>query len=396
LIFAPGTQWTVPLYSCATATKAVVKEVNFQYNGTQGLKSLNIVNATEKSYASDDDKPLWGVENTSLMLSDASALWGLVSPDYQGRSDLSTIRSSQLWLPGYTGLSFGVFTFGYQNLPGVEFHTDAIGGAYVTGTSGNENLVDYSGKSNLAMYAKWQELSKTANTTANIINLIWTDISANAVLGTKSWLPSPPLVNLQQKRDTTTTTANASPQQQQQTAQVPVQVYTHQIHYKYLFAIPACLVVLLTASLSLAAFLLMIFRRARPSEIREFLNALSPGRIMTMFVYPDECDQQAPTKKWVKQVGYKRIVIGSGAPHRPSQLLLGKDGTQILMQPLGTSDAPETPPPSAGGSYHDPQKMEGDGFGRAYAQPYAVPTYNFVQQQPPAAYNPRAPGFHAR
>ena len=121
---------------------------------------------------------------------------------------------------------------------------------------------------------------------------------------------------------------------------------------------------------------------------------------MTMFVYPDECDQQAPTKKWIKQVGYKRVVIGSGPPHRPSQLLLGKDGTQILMQPLGTSDAPGTPPPSAGSSYHDPQKMEGDGFGRAhvqpYAQPYAVPAYNFVQQQPPAAYNPRAPGFHAR
>jgi hypothetical protein len=395
LIFAPGTQWTVPLYSCATATKAVVKEVNFQYNGTQGLKSLNIISVTEKAYASDDDKPLWGVENTSLMLGDASALWGLVSPDYQGRSDLSTVRSSQLWLPGYTGLSFGVFTFGYQNLPGVEFHTDAIGGAYVTGSgSGTENLVDYSGKSNLAMYAKWQELSKTANTTANIINLIWTDISANAVLGTKSWLPSPPLVDLQQ-RDTTTTT-NAFPQQQQQTAQVPVQVYTHQIHYKYLFAIPACIVVVLTASLSLAAFLLMIFRRARPSEIREFLNALSPGRIMTMFVYPDECDQQAPTKKWVRQVGYKRVVIGSGPPHRPSQLLLGKDEAQILMQPLGTSDAPGTPPPSAGGSYHDLEKMEGDGFGRAHAQPHAVPAYNFVQHQPPAAYNPRAPGFHAR
>jgi hypothetical protein len=395
LIFAPGTQWTVPLYSCATATKAVVKEVNFFYNGTQGIKSLNILNATEKAYASDDDKPLWGVENTSLMLNEASALWGLVSPDYQGRSDLSTVRSSQLWLPGYTGLSFGVFTFGYQNLPGVEFHTDALGGAYVTGTgSGTENIVDYSGKSNLAMYAKWQELSKFANTTANIINLIWTDISANAVVGTKSWLPSPPLVDLQQ-RDTTTNT-DTFPQQQQQTAQVPVQIYTHQIHYKYLFAIPACIVVLLTASLSLATVLLMIFRRARPSEIRKFLNALSPGRIMTMFVYPDESDQQAPTKKWVKQVGYKRVVIGSGPPHRPSQLLLGKDGAQILMQPLGTSDAPGTPPSSAGGGYHDLQKMESNEFSQPHTQLHAVPTYNFVQQQPPAVYSPSTPGFHAR
>jgi hypothetical protein len=401
LIFAPGTKWTVPMYSCATATKAVIKEVNFLYNGTQGLKSLNILNATEKAYASDDDKPLWGVENTALTLGDASALWGLVSPDYQGRSDVSTVRSSHLWLPGYTGLSFGVFTFGYQNLPGVEFHTDALGGAYVAGTSlGAEDMVDYSGKSNLAMYAKWQEFSKFANTTANIINLIWTDISANAVVGTKSWLPSLPLVNLQQRDITTNTNASSQQlqqQQQQQTVQVPVQIYTHQIHYKYLFAIPACIVVLLTAFLSLTAFFLMIFRRARPSEIREFLNALSPGRIMTTFVYPEECDQQAPTTKWVRQVGHKRVVIGSGAPHRPSQLLLGKDGTQILMRPLGTPDAPGTPPSSAGGSYHDPQKMESNGLGQPYAQPYAVPAYNFVQhQQTPAVYNPRAPGFHAR
>ena len=41
LIFAPGTNWTVPLYSCATATKAVIKEVSFSYNGTEGQESQN-------------------------------------------------------------------------------------------------------------------------------------------------------------------------------------------------------------------------------------------------------------------------------------------------------------------------------------------------------------------
>lgn len=76
LTFEPETWWTQPLYSCASTTKAVIKTVQFKYNGTSqtNLKNLKVLNVTDKAYQSDDDKPLWGVErlNMTFEFGDAS------------------------------------------------------------------------------------------------------------------------------------------------------------------------------------------------------------------------------------------------------------------------------------------------------------------------------------
>ncbi|PGH00009.1 hypothetical protein AJ80_09246 [Polytolypa hystricis UAMH7299] len=63
--FSLSGKWSVPMYSCATATKASIKAVSFKYNGTDGLNSLQVDSIKEKVYASNDELPVWGVERLS-------------------------------------------------------------------------------------------------------------------------------------------------------------------------------------------------------------------------------------------------------------------------------------------------------------------------------------------
>ena len=54
LIFEPGKWYTQSIYSCASATKATIKTVDFRYNATREtghtLKALSVVNVSPKAY----------------------------------------------------------------------------------------------------------------------------------------------------------------------------------------------------------------------------------------------------------------------------------------------------------------------------------------------------------
>jgi hypothetical protein len=298
LVFTPGSQWTLPMYTCATGVKASVKEVSFRYNGTDGLKSLVPFSIQEQTNPSNP--VTWGIENTVMTLAEGSPLWGLVSASTQTSPELSVVQSPYLYLPGDTSLASLPTVPSFQNLPGVEFYSDALNAIFKFDPLGPPliGLADYTGKTNLGIYAKWQNLSRTAGGTANIVNLIWTDIAANAVVGTKSWLPSPPLTDLQKRQD-----------QSSQVAQVPVTVYSSRIQYNWLFAIPALVTLAISGLIGLTTLALMVVGHARPSKMKRYLNALSPGRILATFVYPNECDQQVATTTWLQTVGSKKIAL---------------------------------------------------------------------------------------
>jgi hypothetical protein len=342
LIFEPGSRWTLPMYSCATSVKASVKEVSFRYNGTDGLKSLATLSIQDQM--NPPNPVTWGVENTQMTLADGSALWGLVSASTQESPELSVVQSPYLYLPGDVSSATLPTVGGYQNLPGVDFYTDALSTVFQL-DSGPLGVADYTGKTNLAMYAKWQNFSRTADGTANVVNLIWTDIAANSVVGTKSWLPSPPPTGLQKRESQIT-----------QVAVVSVTVYSRRIQYKWLFAIPAALALAISGLIGLTTFALVVVGHARPSKVKTYLNALSPGRILATFVYPNECDSQAPTDTWVKSVGSKKIAISKhgfptardpvahptgpvatgyhGYEYSMTDPLLTKNGTAIMMRSI--------------------------------------------------------------
>jgi hypothetical protein len=368
LFFDPGSQWTVPIYTCASASKASIKTVTFRYNGTQGLPSLNIVSIKPKTYAKEEDKPLWAVENLTMDKDDVNPIWGLTTPEHQNGPNISTSRQEHLYLPGSSS-GTGIVTMpssGSQNLAGVDFYQNAMAVAYdIDHDKDVSGVPDYSGAANLALFNKWQEFSDSVNV-SRVINLIWMDVASNAVLGTRGYLPVPSLPSLQQlaKRDDGAVT----------TARVPVTVYQRRIRFHLRYGIPAFLVAAICALVAVVAVGMMVCGRATPSRMKRLLDQTSAGRILGTFLYPHDCPPGASRRTWVRAVGRKRIDLGAvrpvamdapagGSSHGPhvNQEYGGKeDGVSISLQslhspqpysPFNATSAPgpygQTPQPSA-------------------------------------------------
>ena len=304
-IFDPGSAWTLPMFSCMSTAKATIKTVSFRFNGTKDdLSSLEVVSLKDKIYPDEASKPLWAVENTSMFLKDGTPLWGLVSEDKAKTLNLSTVRQESLYLPGRDPV------MGWQNLPGADFASIALDLTYNTGSS-LDSPASYSGKSNLAMFKKWQELSETPETSAKILNLIWTDIAANMVVGTKSWLVPD---NTNRKRDGTGTPKTPI-----------VTSYTRRIKYKYAYGIPAFVALVLAIAAFSSTLFFMLFAGAKPSTLRTFLQHTSAGRFLTAQAsYSNHTghgsstspsEQQgyinAPTHVWVKGPGSRVFTLGA-------------------------------------------------------------------------------------
>lgn len=175
LTYDLGTRWTIPLYSCATALKASIKTVEFKLNGTS-LLDLNVQAIKDKDFTHETDEPVWAVESTYMKLSDGVPLWGLVDLKAKKPANVTTVRREYLWLPGIIqpGLQ------GYidvENMPSVDFPilTLSVLGriGYTTTTLGDPldfiggsqpyDLADYSGRTNAAMFRKWQDLAVDAD-----------------------------------------------------------------------------------------------------------------------------------------------------------------------------------------------------------------------------------------
>ncbi|KAL2020098.1 hypothetical protein VTK56DRAFT_8902 [Thermocarpiscus australiensis] len=235
LIFLPGSEWAVPIYSCITANQALLRTVSFRFNSTDGLSGLAVVDITDKQYLSEDDMPLWGVENidntTGLTLADVDPFWGLVSPQLAAAATANFGRTS----PALTS----------PLLPSLR-------------------------------------CNPSADTVINIPNLIWTDLAANAVVGTKSLADAPA------------------------SQRVPVTVYTNRIQYRLSYAIPALLVLAALVLMSLATLCTALFRRTDLGKMRRYLNATAAGRIMTAVLLDEPKEDGGGlmrTAVWVKRGG---------------------------------------------------------------------------------------------
>ncbi|KKZ63673.1 hypothetical protein EMCG_01980 [[Emmonsia] crescens] len=377
LVFEPGTNWTVPLYSCASAARALIKTVDFRFNGTDGLKSLSVRGIREKTYAGDDDKPLWGVEHSEKILDEVLPLWGLVSDEHKGRKDMSVLQKESLWLPGYAG-RVGTSPIGYSNLPGMYFHTGGFEAAYDINTSPYSGLSDYSGATNIAMYSKWQEWSDKASTTAKIINLVWTDVAANAVIGTKGWIPRQGRTSIARRDDGD---VQPSPRPaNNDLREVPVIVFRKVVKYDLKFAIPAFLALVFTLVIASTTCLLCMFGRARPSRMRKYLFYTSAGRVMASFVYPNQADPQAPSKQWNKSVGFKRIAVDGPIPTAKDPVMM----TQLENTNTTNMDAPllkndnmgESQPPSSAGFISPNQPEQYAAYTKWVTLFFTVSSYN--------------------
>ncbi|SPQ25308.1 977e06de-1174-4cee-afc6-2ce7c3bfd637 [Thermothielavioides terrestris] len=324
----PGSQWSIPVYSCAASVHATIRTVTFKYNGT-GLAALNVTAATPKSYASPSDIPLWAVEDMhTTTLASAQPLWGLLGPANATippalAKNLTTVQQPTLRLPGtlnpdlllINGPDYIPAKEG-QNLPGVDFYAQALQNAFAItrpGAVGYEGYADYSGLTSLALYTKWRYLSATAAGAAQIINLVWTDIAANSVVGTRGWTTATTSTSTTSSSDTNTDTNNTS------TVKVPVTPYTRRVRYRLPYAVPAILVLALSAAVLATAAVLLALGRTGAGKMRRLLDATSAGRIMGGFLWGGKegvaaaaavaGERKVKTDEWVRTVGKRAVSV---------------------------------------------------------------------------------------
>ncbi|KAL4868010.1 hypothetical protein BDV12DRAFT_209457 [Aspergillus spectabilis] len=313
-ILDPDTPWTIPLYSCATAIKAVVKTAELQYNGT-GLDALEVRSLTAKTYESSASMPVWGVEQLNdHNINVAPPMWGIIGPNATNlestidRYNISSITSESLYLPGFMDINYPLLRglnpvpFGIgQNLPGVDFYNQALMTAYTINAAGFESEADYSGIDSLALYAKWQRLSQTADGAASIINLVWTNIATNAVVGTKGWGLS--------AAASSRGISSASDGPVSSSVDVPVTLYGSHIRYHIPFAIPAFVTLGATTALLALLIILLIMRRTGINRLRTFLESTTIGRVISHFIESEITHGADAPEPWVKTIGPRRVTI---------------------------------------------------------------------------------------
>jgi hypothetical protein len=235
--------------------------------------------------------------------STAQPLWGIIGSanstpaDYMSIDNISTILQESLYLPGYMdqyyfdyGFSQSDVTFLGQNLPGVDFYSQALATALSISSpcvATYQGYADYSGMTSLALFAKWQNLSRSADTASTILNLVWTDAAANSVVGTKGW-----------------GLTSGSNQQ----VLVPVTVYRKVILYRLPFAIPAFIVLAAAIAVLATLILLTLTRKTGVGRMRVLLRATSAGRIIGMSLWPEKRLERG-TKEWIAAVGTRSVSI---------------------------------------------------------------------------------------
>lgn len=288
----PGTNWSSPLFVCASSVSASVKTVSLRINGTALLSNLVVANITSKVYPNEASKPLWAVEDTGLEIRDVAPSWGIVADGYENAPGLWTRRADKLYLPAGAGSQAYLNNdHGDAGAIAAEIalshtYSDASVRSTVTG------MPDYSGYTNYPMFLKWGRLSRSAATAPQIINLIWTDIMANYVMGTRS--------HLSRGRVGTPDAESAN---------VSVVTFKRRIRYDLRYAIPA-LVFLVVYLISLASsVLLLVSRRSGFGLLRRLLNQTAVGRAVTMDRNPDKLPHDVKTKIWIQEMGDEDIGI---------------------------------------------------------------------------------------
>lgn len=277
----PGSKWSAPLYSCATALKAYIMDVSFLINGTSLLENLQVTATKPRTYASNASTPLWAVEDTGMNIADVAPFWAIVDDKYESWPHLWTLRKDHLYLPAGAG-SNSILESSSASAS-AEAPQRALTVAYGLGASSyssSNKFPDYSGVTNYQLFLKWKELAEKPDTSATIVNLIWTDIMANYVLGTRPAEKSAerPLVRVRR--------------------------FDRKIQYDMRYAIPGIIFSTMYAVMVVCAFLVWLFGRVNFQYLRTLLDQTATGRAVTVERHGDAARAPAvSTKKWIRDFG---------------------------------------------------------------------------------------------
>lgn len=186
--------------------------------------------------------------------------------------------------------SFGLFK--PDAIAGAKLPISVLQNVYIPGWVLGDSTIgispDYSGENSFAMLEEWTRLSSNASTAGRIIDLMWTDMMANAIVGTKSTLPN----------------ANA-----ESVLRSAVQ-YRPTVAYDWRYAMLAICFAALYLVILLASVALYLLKRANISGLRFMLNQTAAGRSMTTerFQGKDAIDF-ARNKDWAGVRGDEMLIV---------------------------------------------------------------------------------------
>ncbi|KAK4501896.1 hypothetical protein PRZ48_007705 [Zasmidium cellare] len=324
----PGTNWSQPIFACVSSIKASVKRVSFQLNGMASIDNLLIKEVQSKQYDSNKSMPLWAMENTYREVADLSSLWGLVSDDLADSPELSVVRAAEFYLPASSSSVYGIMT-SEDAVAGAKAPLGAFGSIYTT--SALSSSPDYSGSTNWLLYMKWQQLTRQIETTGKIVDLIWTDLMANALVSSKSVLSGRPSTNSSapalQRRD--------SPEQ---SANIPAVQYSAGIAYDWKYAIPALVFLTLYLALLVLSALMFCTKGLSFRSLRFVLNQTAAGRAITTERYQASTDVDlAKTSVWARVRGDEVVRVSKHDGDR-SQMAGAPQGYQAVETKTGVSE----------------------------------------------------------
>jgi hypothetical protein len=317
----PGTKWTAPIHSCASALKAFVMDVDFVMNGSASLSNLYVESATPRTYETNATTPLWAIENTGMNIGDVAPYWGLVDDRYETSPNLWTMRKPSMYLPAGAGSETALVS--------VDASAGALGPAsvlqavYVDALNfgigpTSDGLPDYTGKTNFPIFLRWQSLSRQASTASTIINLIWTDIAANYLIGAKS----NPGIGV------------SGPSGNAQTSISGVRLFNRVTTYDLRYAIPAFIFLAVYLAILAFALILRVLNRARLGNMKNLLNQTATGRAVTIERHGLEVATYS-TKRWIERYGHETIEFNSGyGPLPVSKTKITSDGEKGASLPL--------------------------------------------------------------
>ncbi|KAM0269840.1 hypothetical protein ACHAQH_009634 [Verticillium albo-atrum] len=283
-----GSEWESPLHACAATVRATIKTVTFSINGTDSLDSLKVEKIEPKQYASENDYPLWGLEDLGdYDLKDIDLIWGLISQEYESRENLTTVRQRYFHIPGYSTNAASLSGAESSNLPAADFAQTTMN--TVIDLSGKSWPFDLLGTASMAIFRRWQTLSPDPEKAAQVINLMWTDLAASAVVGTKGSLGG----------------MNTG----DQPANLRVRPVGRRITYDLLYGIPAFVLVALISFITLISLINTCFRKASIRRLRRRIGQLSVGRVFTTFLYPENSTLTMPSGEWRNANGEKTITV---------------------------------------------------------------------------------------
>jgi hypothetical protein len=139
----------------------------------------------------------------------------------------------------------------------------------------------------------------SAATIPTMLSLVWTDVMANFVMGSRSQLNA-------------NYSSTISPGQQQSKSSQLVQAlsYDRQIRYKLRYSIPAVIFLALYCAVILTALLLWITRRSTFSILGSLLNQTSLGRAITIERHKTDPEPQTMrTNDWIRVFGDEKVGI---------------------------------------------------------------------------------------